>query len=408
MIDDIKWLWKRCALIFLILLTAAAAIILRKRLPLASRPLPAAGQGISSVLVKSYEGRIEREGEVVDFPAETSEESAYWQIPQARDCLISEEEREELQERALSAAKSVSGMNGSSGERVAAQLGDAGLVSAAEGSDMHNHEWIEKFYADYLKGQDSMVTVFEVRQDGELGAVNFIYREGEIQTYYIGIRWEEDGAPKVQGTSVSDVAEMKLTEKGYFIYAFETVIAHGSLRQYWRIRPLSEECRRLTEKYISGLSYVNYNMLVTDWDSGNVEDILMPCMFEDIYRIHTGEIFQAKDGRIPAEEYERIMMAYFPVSAGQLRENCRYDEGSKSYEYEMLHAQQYPPFGEVVDYKENGNGTITLTVDGVWPDYNSDYAFTNRLVIKPSADGTFRYLSNHIEEKELEIPRISR
>ena len=60
------------------------------------------------------------------------------------------------------------------------------------------------------------------------------------------------------------------------------------------------------------------------------------------------------------------------------------------------------------NYKETGDGTVTLTVDGVWPDYNSDYAFTNRLVIKPSADGTFRYLSNHIEEKELEIPRISR
>ena len=46
--DDVKWLWKRYVLIFLILLTAAAATILRKKLSLASRPLPAAGQGISS------------------------------------------------------------------------------------------------------------------------------------------------------------------------------------------------------------------------------------------------------------------------------------------------------------------------------------------------------------------------
>ena len=32
--------------------------------------------------------------------------------------------------------------------------------------------------------------------------------------------------PEIQGTSVSNVAEIKLTEKGYFIYAYEYVIAH--------------------------------------------------------------------------------------------------------------------------------------------------------------------------------------
>jgi len=43
------------------------------------------------------------------------------------------------------------------------------------------------------------------------------------------------------------VAEIKLTEKGYFIYAYEYVIAHASLRQYWRIEPLPEDCQELTE-----------------------------------------------------------------------------------------------------------------------------------------------------------------
>ena len=54
------------------------------------------------------------------------------------------------------------------------------------------------------------------------------------------------------------------SEKGYFIYAYEYLIAHASLRQYWRIEPLPEDCQELTEKYISGLSYVNYNVLVTN------------------------------------------------------------------------------------------------------------------------------------------------
>lgn len=357
----------------------------------------------------------------------TSTETAYWFIPQSSDCLITEKEQKQLQSMVLSAAESVkeiykdviiadaekysSGVSGFTSEQrkaVVEQLGKAGLVSVEEGTNMQNPEGVETFYADYLNGQDSTVTVFEVQRDGLIGAVTFIYRKEQLQTYYIGVRWKEDGMPEIQVTLVSNVAEIKLTEKGYFIYAYEDVIAHAGLREYWRIEPLSEDCRELTKKYISGLSYVNYNVLVTNWDRSNVEDILMPCMYEDIYRIYTGENLKTEDGKIPAEEYERIMTTYFPVSAEQLREYCGYDEGSDSYGYEMIYASPYPPFGEVVDYTENEDGTLTLIVDGVWPDYNSDFAFRNKVVVQPFEDGTFKYLSNSIEKMELELPPIAR
>ena len=107
---------------------------------------------------------------------------------------------------------------------------------------MQNPEKIEMFYSDYLNGKDSMVTIFEVQRDGLIGAFTFIYRKGELQTYYIGIRWKEGGIPEIQGTSVSNVTEVKLTEKGYFIYAFEYVIAHASLRQYWSCLLYTSRC----------------------------------------------------------------------------------------------------------------------------------------------------------------------
>ena len=98
------------------------------------------------------------------------------------------------------------------------------------------------------------------------------------------------------------------------------------------------------------------------------------------------------------------MTNYFPVSQEQLRAYCGYDESSDSYPYEMISASPYAPFGEVVDFTKNSDGTITLIVDGVCPDYKSDCAFTNKIVVQPFLDGTFRYLSNNIEEKELAIP----
>lgn len=420
--EDMKWLLKRCGFPILILLTVVIAGMICWGLLHTEEKKVAEEVWEPPVEIEDSETVTEEENDT-----ETSIDSAYWFIPQASDCLISEEEKEQLQSTVLSAAESVreiykdiviadapsysSGINEFTHEQrkaVVEQLGRSGLVSVEEDTAMQNHGVIETFYADYLDGRDSMVTVFEVYRDGLIGAVTFIYRKGELQTYYIGIRWKEGGIPEIQGTSVSNVAEIKLTEKGYFIYAYEYVIAHASLRQYWRIEPLPEDCRELTEKYISGLSYVNYNVLVTNWDSSNVEDILMPCMYEDIYRISTGENLKTEDWKIPAEEYERIMTTYFPVSVEQLREHCGYAEGSNSYEYEMIYASPYPPFGEVVDYTKNADGTITLIVDGVWPDYNSDLAFRNTVVVLPFEDGTFRYLSNSIEQIELELPPIAR
>ena len=421
--EDLKWLFKKYGLLLLILLIAV----------------------ILSVLCWSkFHGKSEKKAEEVWEPpvviseketetipeetvTETSEESAFWFIPQSADCLLSETEKQQIQDQVLLAAESVGEIyknvivpdapNYSSGvaeftaeqrKAVVEQLGSAGLVSVEKDTDMQNPDEIERFWAEYQKGQNSMVTVYEIHQDGVIGSITFIHRNHKLQTYYVGVRWKEGGVPEIQGISVSDVAEIKLTEKGFFIYAYEYIIPHASLRQYWRIKPLSEKCKELTEKYISGLSYVNYNLLVTNWDAENVEDILVPCMYEDIYRVYTGENLKTEDWKIPAEEYERVMTTYFPVSVEQLRENCGYDETSDSYKYEMIYARPYPPFGEVVDYTENTDGTITLFVDGVWPDYNSDQAFRNVIVVEPFEDGTFRYLSNSIEKLELDIPIVRR
>ncbi len=422
--EDIKWLFRKYGIVILIMIfvISAGIIIIEQR---KKQEFQAEEVWEPSIEIENIrEKESERENDVVDS---SITESPYWVIPQAEECLISDEEKGELQKNVLSAVtlviniyketiipgeqKNVIGgiqFPDEQRKKVVEQLGNAGFVATVENANMQNYQELERFYTDYQNGQDSMITIYDVYRDGMIGAVTFIYREERLQTYYIGIQWKEGGNPEIEGTSVSDVAEMKLTEKGYFIYAYKNVIAHASLRQYWRVKPLSEECRELTRKYLSGLSYVNYNLLVTNWDSSNAEDILMPCMYEDIYRIATGENLKVGNGQIPAEEYEKIMTTYFPVSVEQLREHCGYDASSNTYTYEMIYSSPYPPFGEVVDYRYNEDGTITLIVDGVWADYNSDFAFQNVIVVQPFEDGSFRYLSNSVEEKELELPPIAK
>lgn len=291
---------------------------------------------------------------------------------------------------------------------VVSRLGGLGFVSVSKGINMANYEKVEIFYSEYSDGKDAQVTIYEIYGDGRFGCRTFLYRAGKLQVYYVEITWQEGGVPILSHTSVWDLEEIRLTEKGYFIYTNKIKISHGNLREHYRIKPLAEDCRALTEKYISGLSYIDYNLLTVDWNSSNVEEIIMDTMFGDIYHMHTGEYLKVHGGRVDAEIFEEIMTIYFPITVEQLHQCCGYDADSNTYECDLFSVRPYAPFGEVVDYTENEDGTLTLFVDGVWPDYDSDYAFTNQVVIQSYEDGTFCYLSNVIEQQEMEIPVIKK
>mgnify|MGYP006883334719 CR=1 FL=1 len=422
--EELKWLYRKWGFSFILLFLAVSAGCLvtgiwkeanRKQSEKAWEPVAE----ISDSGAVTNDTRAAGRGEEPQEPLSTQ---YFLEEP---DSLLSEDEEKELENSALAAAVQVQEVYRDAAieevppytytvrdfsreqrNRVVSMLGTAGYVSVTDGANMENHESVQDFYSAYLKEQDTMVTIFDVNLDGLIGAYTFIHRGGKLQTFYVQIGWREGGIPEVISTAVSDIAEIRLTEKGYFIYSYKIQLYHSSLRQFWRVEPLSNWCRELTEKYLSGLSYVNYNVLVTDWDRSNVENILMPCMFEDLYRMDTGEILRPENGEIPAEVYERIMTTYFPVTKERIREICGYRADTDSYPYEMIFSSPYPPFGEVVGDKENPDGTLTLFVDGVWPDYNSDCAFTNIITVQPFDDGTFRYLSNSIEKKELDIPNV--
>lgn len=390
--EDVKWLLKKYGslIVLMVIIVITGSIILGKR----GSEKNAEEVWEPPVVIESTE--TVKEDESIECFVEESGGTAPispMEILESVSILTAEEEQN-LQDEAMSAAEHcmefykeveiaypgteysrIEGFSDEQRKNVVKQLGEQGLVSVSDDMNMENYQKMEDFYSAYISGMDAMVTVFSVHREGNIGALTFVHRSGKIQSYYVAAGWREGGIPEIKSFGLNDLEEIKLTEKGYFIYTNTEVTAHGNLREYYRVKPLSDECRELTKKYINGLSFVNYNMLVTNWDAGNVEEILMPRMFEDIYRIYTNEPFRAEGGLIPAEIYERVMTTCFPVSVEQLREYCGYYADANGYEYEMIFARQFPPFGEVVDYKQN-------------------------------EDGTFRYLSNTIEPKELELPQI--
>ena len=286
-------------------------------------------------------------------------------------------------------------------------LGNSGLMCFSDDTNMYNYQLFQSFYRKYTDGGGrDYICVYRVNRDASVTEMTFVYDDSRIQMIFNTAKFENHDW-KFIATGIRDLKDMKLTEKGYFIYTYSNIIAHGGLKEYFRVSPLTDECRKLTRKYVYGLSYVNYNMLVIDWDESNASDILVPCMFDDIYRLYTGENLKPDGGWIDADKYESVMLSMFPVTVTELRDNCDYNSEKNSYRYQVILGKQYPPFGEVVDYIYNDDGTVSLIVDVVWADKESDIAFRNTLTVKPEEDGTFKYMSNHIEKMECDIPVYS-
>lgn len=286
-------------------------------------------------------------------------------------------------------------------------LGSSGLICFADDTNMYNYQLFQSFYRKYTDGEGcDYICVYRVNRDASVTEMTFVYDDSRIQMIFNTAKFENHDW-KFIATGIRDLKDMKLTQKGYFIYTYSNIIAHGGLKEYFRVSPLTDECRELTRKYVYGLSYVNYNMLVIDWDESNASDILVPCMFDDIYRLYTGENLKPDGGWIDADKYGSVMLSMFPVTVTELRDNCDYNSEKDSYRYHVIIGKQYPPFGEVVDYTYNDDGTVSLIVDAVWADKGSDIAFRNTLTVKPEDDGTFKYMSNHIEKMECDIPVYS-
>lgn len=286
-------------------------------------------------------------------------------------------------------------------------LGSSGLICFSDDTNMYNYQLFQSFYRNYTDGGErDYICVYRVNRDASVTEMTFVYDDSRIQMIFNTAKFENHDW-KFTANGIRDLRDMKLTKKGYFIYTYSNIIAHGGLKEYFRVSPLTDECRELTRKYVYGLSYVNYNMLVIDWDESNASDILVPCMFDDIYRLYTGENQKPDGGWIDADKYESVMLSMFPVTVTELRDKCDYNPEKDSYRYHVILGKQYPPFGEVVDYIYNDDGTVSLIVDAVWADKGSDIAFRNTLTVKPEEDGTFKYMSNHIEKMECDIPVYS-
>jgi len=284
------------------------------------------------------------------------------------------------------------------------------VISSETYSVMENYEKMEKFLLRSGQSKAGTIILYEVDWDGGVSRSKYIYDGTDMYVLWARAAWNDENEAMVTYISYTRIKEWKYTEKGWFGYELcvpeppeVTEIVDGS--NMLRVRPMSEECRRLSEKCVLSLGYRGNNLLCSNWDTGNLEKLDYNGVYEYLYRMKFRDRFPSEDypTGIPAEDFENLIMEFLPVTAEQIREWAVFDEEHQTYAWAGLGGMNYTPaffwasLPEVVDVKENQDGTTTLTVEAVCDMVvYSDAVVTHELTVQFAEDGRFQYLGNKI------------
>ena len=277
-------------------------------------------------------------------------------------------------------------------------------------SNMENYKRFSSFLAKAQKKQKGSGVIYEVHSEGSIGREKFIYDGKDMFLLASNASWDDNGKPIITFVSYTRIKKWRYSRKGWFCYELcvpeypeVTEMVDGSC--LIRIKPMSDNKRKLSRKCVRGLAYQGNNILCSNWDQEHMQKIDYNGLYEYLYAMKYKKKFNGKKypSGIPKDQFEQLIMEYLPVSREDIEKYASYNEKKKTYDWMRLGCFNYAPnfFGtsipEVTKIKHNSNGTVTLTVDAVCEMVLcSEAVITHELTVKFNKDGSFRYLGNKI------------
>ena len=277
-------------------------------------------------------------------------------------------------------------------------------------SNMENYKRFSSFLAKAQEKQKGSGVIYEVHSEGSIGREKFIYDGKEMFLLASNASWDDNGKPIITFVSYTRIKKWRYSRKGWFCYELcvpeypeVTEMVDGSC--LIRIKPMSDNKRKLSRKCVRGLAYQGNNILCSNWDQEHMQKIDYNGLYEYLYAMKYKKKFNGKKypNGIPKDQFEQLIMEYLPVSREEIEKYASYNEKKKTYDWMRLGCFNYAPnfFGtsipEVTKIKHNSNGTVTLTVDAVCEMVLCNEAvITHELTVKFNKDGSFRYLGNKI------------
>lgn len=293
-------------------------------------------------------------------------------------------------------------------------IAETGAPSMADAYNlnMENYESVNEFLINAQNGIEGSIVLYNILTGGGISRKEFSFKDGAMYLLGTTAVWNQKNQPSISHTVYNRLETWKYTEKGWFIY--EYCIPELSDRvngnDMFRVIPLENSFRELCERYLASIGYQGNNLLCSNWESGNMENLDYNGLFQYLYEIKTGEDFDSAvymDG-VPKEEFENIMQKYLPVSKAEVEQYAVFDSNTQKYVWKRVGYSSTSnnffstSFPEIVDIQEKKDGTMILTVDAVCNLLGDDTVIRHELTIRFMADGSVFYLSNKILDNGLE------
>lgn len=405
--EDLKWLIRKCGVIFFLLLILMILIC-------------------CFIYKKQEEPKNNKEVVQNEDSEEETEISEEDQWAKGYDLPVEDAIKNKAETECLEVADAISSIykNADKGnasnvvlsdetlEQMKETIGKSGysVITTQEYSTMCNYEQVDHFLKNCMNGEEGSVVLYSLSSSGGFSRKEYTFDGSDMYLLSTGVGWNDSSRPGVSYVSYTRIREWNYTEKGWFCYELcvpeppeVTEIIDGS--ELVRVIPLPDEYKTLSENYVYPLCYMGNNILCSNWDTDNLSTIDYNAVYEYFYKMRYGERLDPSKyiNGIPAAEFEDVIMEYLPVTAEEIREWAVYDENTQTYAWANLGCGNYnlSYFGtavpEVIGVKENPDGTTTLTVEAVCEMViANDAVITHELTIKFEEDGSFQYLGNKI------------
>lgn len=298
------------------------------------------------------------------------------------------------------------------------KLGEKGYVAIDSENqiDMTEKEQALSFCESVDKKEEAELTIISVEALYKFMIYSLSTANGKVKVSRELYQYNNECFEMV--STVSYTADLwQYTKEGYLIFtgssyseeSYVLTMSDVPETAAFRVEPLDEQCREYNRRYILPIGYRKNNMFLCDWseeDYGklnfyDVFDRFYPTLYQQSVpyvadvNINVGVVYQIQE-----EEFENVVMLHIAIDKETLQAKTKYLPEEKAYEYRPrgFYEVEYPniPYPEVVGYATNDDGTITLTVNAVYPSEGTSKAYTHEVVIRPLSDDRFQYVSNTV------------
>ena len=286
--------------------------------------------------------------------------------------------------------------------------------------DMTEAEQVERFCEMVDTQEEAEITIIEVSYLGGFVKYDLETKDGKVDVVRSYYKYE-NGNMKREVTGSYQAEYWNYTEDGYLMFSgvwfseelYVLTLSGAEEHTALRVQPLDETYRELSRKYLLPIGFEQNNMFIVDWSEDDFGELNFYDMFDLLYpKVYGTNIpYVADDNlgvgavyQIPKDDFERVILPYFDIDSETLQSKTIYNAEDKTYEYKPrgFEEVEYPeyPYSEVIGFTENGDGTLTLTANVVFPYVGDSKVYAHEVVVRPLENGEVQYVSNRIIPSE--------